>query len=45
MSQVSEMKIPLADSMILATARAFRAKLWTQDADLMGIQNVEYIRK
>ncbi len=40
-----DLKIPMADSMILATARAFNATLWTQDVDLMGIENVEYISK
>src|SRR6266542_4084948 len=29
-----DLKLPMADSMILATARAFDAELWTQDADL-----------
>ena len=38
-------KIPMADSIILATARAFEAILWTQDVDLEGFANVRYIAK
>ena len=40
-----EMKIPMADSMILATARSNNAILWTQDADFKGIEGVQYIEK
>jgi predicted nucleic acid-binding protein len=35
----------MADSMILATARAFEATLWTQDAHFAGIPGVKYIAK
>lgn len=35
-------RLPLADSVILATAREYDAVLWTQDADFDGIPNVEY---
>jgi predicted nucleic acid-binding protein len=38
-------KLPLADSIVLATARAHRATLWTQDADFDGIDGVKYIPK
>jgi predicted nucleic acid-binding protein len=38
-----ELKIPMADSLILATARTYHATLWTQDADFDGIDGVEYI--
>lgn len=38
-------KLPLADSVILATARHRNATLWTQDADFKGLQNVQYIAK
>ena len=38
-------KLPLADSIILATARARNAKLWTQDADFEGMDRVEYRSK
>lgn len=34
--------LPLADSVILATARAQDATLWTQDADFEGMEGVEY---
>ena len=40
-----EMKLAMADSLILATARAHEATLWTQDADYVGIEGVEYIEK
>lgn len=35
-------RLPMADSLILATARQFNATLWTQDADFVGIDGVEY---
>ena len=35
--------LPLADSVILATARAVRATLWTQDADFEGREGVRYV--
>jgi len=35
--------LPLADSVILASARSFDATLWTQDSDFEGLENVEYI--
>ena len=38
-------KIPMADSIILATARAFNATLFTQDSDFRGLEDVEYIEK
>ena len=38
-------KLPLADSVILSTARANHALIWTQDADFKGIEGVEYIEK
>jgi predicted nucleic acid-binding protein len=34
--------LPLADSVILATARVHAAVLWTQDADFKGMPRVEY---
>jgi toxin FitB len=36
-------RLPTADSIILATARAHAAKLWTQDVDFRGKPNVEYV--
>lgn len=38
-------KLAMADSIILATARASKATLWTQDADYEGMEGVEYIPK
>ena len=40
-----EYKIPMADSIILATARAHEAILWTQDQDFKDIENVKYFPK
>ncbi len=38
----TESGLPMADSIILATARAHEATLWTQDADFEGLEEVEY---
>jgi predicted nucleic acid-binding protein len=38
-------RLPMADSIILATARAHRATLWTQDADFKDLQGVRYLAK
>ena len=38
----AEHGLPLADSIILATARSSAAVLWTQDADFEGMPGVEY---
>jgi toxin FitB len=38
-------KLPLADSVILATARRYGATLWTQDADFEGIEGVRYFAR
>jgi predicted nucleic acid-binding protein len=37
--------IPMANSIISATARAFDATLWTQDADFKNMKGVRYIKK
>lgn len=37
-----ELKIPMADSMMLATARWHEAVLWTQDADFASIPDAKY---
>jgi predicted nucleic acid-binding protein len=37
-----EKKLPLADSVILATAREYGAVLWTQDDDFEGLDEVRY---
>lgn len=38
-------KLPLADSIIYATARAHDATLWTQDAHFEGLPGVRYTPK
>ncbi|EJZ43850.1 toxin-antitoxin system, toxin component, PIN family [Leptospira licerasiae str. MMD4847] len=38
-------KIPMADSIILATARKYNAILWTQDDDFIGLDGVKYFPK
>lgn len=38
-------KLPLADSVILATARAYGAVIWTQDADFAKVKGVKYAAK
>jgi predicted nucleic acid-binding protein len=42
---IAELKLPMADSLILATARAFGAVLWTQDEDLAGLTGVRFTKK
>ena len=37
-----DLQLPMADSIILATAREWDAVLWTQDADFEGIEGVQY---
>ncbi len=38
-------KLAMADSVILATARAFDAELWTQDVHFANLAGVHYIEK
>jgi len=38
-------KLPLADSIVLATGRAMKAEVWTQDEDFDGIEGVRYFPK
>jgi predicted nucleic acid-binding protein len=40
-----ENKLPLADSVILATARANKAVLWTLDGAFEGMAGVKYIAR
>jgi toxin FitB len=40
----SDLKLPMADSIMLATARAFGATLWSQDADFEMMDGVRYVR-
>ena len=37
-----DLRLPLADSIIYATARKFDAILWTQDADFKDLPGVKY---
>jgi predicted nucleic acid-binding protein len=39
------LKIPMADSIVFATARAFQAVLWTQDEHFKDLEGVRYIDK
>jgi len=41
----SEQQIPMADSVMLATARMHAATLWTQDADFQDVDGVKYISR
>jgi predicted nucleic acid-binding protein len=41
----SDLKLPLAESVILATARAHHATTWTQDADFEGLPGVKFRAK
>ena len=38
----AEHRLPMADSIILATARSYDATLWTQDADFKDLLGVHY---
>jgi toxin FitB len=38
-------QVPLADSIILATARRWKARIWTQDADFKGLPDVKYFQR
>ena len=40
-----DLKLPMADSLMLATARAHGATLWTPDDDFSGIPGVRDIKK
>jgi predicted nucleic acid-binding protein len=40
-----EHNLPMADSIILATAQEFKAIIWTQDLDFKGLSNVKYFPK
>lgn len=41
----ANLKLPMADSVMLATARAHDAVLWTQDADFKDVEGVQYFPK
>jgi len=38
-------KLPMADSIILATARACEATIWTQDEDFKAFEGVQFRKK
>ena len=38
-------KLPLADSIVYATAQSREATLWTQDEDFEGLPQVRFVRK
>ena len=40
-----EHNLPMADSVILATAKEFEATIWTQDSDFKNIEDVKYFPK
>lgn len=40
-----DLRLPMADSLMLATARAHGAVLWTQDADFVAVAGVKYRAK
>lgn len=40
-----EIKLPMADSLILATARKYNATIWTQDEDFAGLDGVKFFKK
>ena len=40
-----ELKLPLADSIIYATAQKYGAVVWTQDADFKGLESVKFYPK
>jgi len=39
------LRLPMADSIILATARSQQARLYTMDADFQGLTDVVFIQK
>ncbi|MHB1275498.1 MAG: PIN domain-containing protein [Candidatus Humimicrobiaceae bacterium] len=40
-----DLKIPMADSMIYATAKIYDAIVWTQDSDFKNLEGVKYFKK
>ena len=41
----TDAKLPMADSIMLATARAYQAVFWTQDADFANVVGVKFVVK
>jgi toxin FitB len=40
-----ELRLPMADALIVATARVHEATLWTQDVGFRDIEGVRYLAK
>ncbi|HYA88038.1 MAG TPA: type II toxin-antitoxin system VapC family toxin [Nitrospirota bacterium] len=40
-----DLKLSLADAVIVATARIHNAVIWTQDSDLKGVEGVKFMNK
>jgi toxin FitB len=40
-----EIKLALADAVVVASARIHHAVIWTQDSDLKNIEDVKYVKK
>ena len=40
-----DLNLPLADSVILATARAYQGVIWTQDIHFKGLEGVRFTEK
>jgi predicted nucleic acid-binding protein len=40
-----ESRLPMADSIIMATARTYGATVWTQDSDFKGLPDVKYRKR
>ena len=38
----TDLQLPMADAMVLATARAHNALVWTQDADFEGMEGIRH---
>jgi len=41
----TDLKLPMADSIVLATARSVNGTVWTQDADFKGLPGVKFFPK
>jgi predicted nucleic acid-binding protein len=37
--------LPMADSIILSTAREYKCTIWTQDIDFLNIEGIKYFQK
>ena len=40
-----ELRIPMADSLIIATGKNLNARVWTQDSDFRSLEGVKYFAK